>query len=221
MRRIRPILLVVLALLVVSPSASAAEGCGFDLINDWKDTGVIEGTYAPECYAEAFENLPEEAETYSDIVEALEAAQARDAYLGPKGAAPGGASTPGSTGGGTAGGGTSGGGSGGVSGTGGDTPVDSGSGDGDLGALPGAGDPPAGGAPEPADNGAESATAAPAATPAGNDDRGFFSDVILGVGPDEADEVPLPVIVLAVLGALLLAIGAAGLVVQRRSRDLL
>jgi hypothetical protein len=216
MRRIRSFIVAVVALLVLAPSALAAEGCGVDLINDWKDTGVIEGTYAPECYAEAFENLPEEAETYSDIVEALEAAQARDAYLGPKGAAPGGASTPG-----TAGGGTSGGGSGGVSGTGGDTPVDSGSGDGDLGALPGAGDPPAGGAPEPADNGAESATAAPAATPAGNDDRGFFSDVILGVGPDEADEVPLPVIVLAVLGALLLAIGAAGLVVQRRSRDLL
>jgi hypothetical protein len=54
-------------------------------------------------------------------------------------------------------------------------------------------------------------SAAPGSSMGGGDDGGVISDV-LNLGPSAADDVPLPLLVLALLALLLMGAGAAGLV---------
>jgi hypothetical protein len=79
--------------------AQAAPRCGDAVISDWTD-GRIDGRYAPRCYGEAIESLPEDMNAYStaadDIALALGARirelrarqSARDDGAASPGAAP-------------------------------------------------------------------------------------------------------------------------------------
>ena len=68
-------LLVMLAL--ATPSAASAQGgpCWRQVVDDWWDNGRVDGVYAPECYRQALDRLPEDMEAYSsapdDISRAL------------------------------------------------------------------------------------------------------------------------------------------------------
>ena len=50
--------------------------------------------------------------------------------------------------------------------------------------------------------------------PSGGSNGGFFGD-LLGVGSGDSGSIPLPLLILAVLAGLLMAAGAAGLLVRR------
>jgi hypothetical protein len=69
---------VLCALALVSPAGATppAQPCGEDVIADWTD-GRIDGVYAPRCYGEALESLPEDMRAYTtaadDISQALRA----------------------------------------------------------------------------------------------------------------------------------------------------
>jgi hypothetical protein len=64
-----------LALLAAVPAQSAPP-CGDAVVSDWTD-GRIDGRYAPRCYGDALEALPEDVRAYStaedDIAVALRA----------------------------------------------------------------------------------------------------------------------------------------------------
>lgn len=76
MKAFAPIaLLVSLALLAATP-AHATPPCGDAVVSDWAD-GHIDGRYAPRCYGDALDDLPEDVRAYStatdDIAQALRA----------------------------------------------------------------------------------------------------------------------------------------------------
>jgi hypothetical protein len=54
-------------------SARAAEPCGSAVFDDWLD-GRIEHAYAPRCYQQALDGLPEDVRTYSTAREDIERA---------------------------------------------------------------------------------------------------------------------------------------------------
>jgi hypothetical protein len=56
-----------LAFLAVAP-AQASPTCGEAVVTDWSD-GRIDGRYAPRCYGEAIESLPEDVRAYSTAVD--------------------------------------------------------------------------------------------------------------------------------------------------------
>lgn len=66
------ILAALLAAGVLSP-ARAAQRCGSAVFDDWLD-GRIEQVYAPRCYREALDGLPEDVRTYSTAREDIERA---------------------------------------------------------------------------------------------------------------------------------------------------
>ena len=75
MRALTTILVLVgVALLAASPAQAAP--CGDAVVRDWAD-GAITGRYAPSCYGDALEALPEDVRAYStaeeDIATALRA----------------------------------------------------------------------------------------------------------------------------------------------------
>ena len=49
-------------------------------------------------------------------------------------------------------------------------------------------------------------------------DKGFMKRFLVAVGPKNADEVPVPLLVLGAIATLLMAAGAAGMVARRSSR---
>lgn len=59
--------LVGLALAAVAP-AHAAQSCADAVVSDWSD-GRIDKRYAPHCYGEAIEALPEDVRAYSTAEE--------------------------------------------------------------------------------------------------------------------------------------------------------
>jgi hypothetical protein len=68
------IALLALAAVLVPAATAASRPCGDRVLDDWYD-GRIDGVYAPECYAQALEALPEDVRAYStaeeDINQAL------------------------------------------------------------------------------------------------------------------------------------------------------
>jgi hypothetical protein len=68
-------LLVSFALLTAAPAQSTPP-CGDAVVSDWGD-GHIDGRYAPRCYGDALDALPEDVRAYStatdDISQALRA----------------------------------------------------------------------------------------------------------------------------------------------------
>lgn len=199
--------LVVAVLAAAAPAtAPAAAPCWKQLLNDWYD-GHIDRTYKSGCYREALKHLPTDVEVYSsarsDIQRALAAAvtkakkehkSVQDIDITPTRG--GGSSGGGSSGSGGGGGGSSGGGGG----SGGTTTTATSGG---------------GGTPTPP---ATTTTTEPEPTSTvGNgrkSDNGPVGTALGKVGHD-ADSVPLPLIILGVLALLLIAGGAAGMIVRR------
>ena len=57
-----------------------------------------------------------------------------------------------------------------------------------------------------------------AAAPGGSTDGGVVGQALNGIGPKQADQVPMPVIILGVLFLVLILAGIGGVIAQRRSR---
>lgn len=187
-----------------APAAAKQAPCWKTLINDWYD-GRIDGTYAIPCYRQALKHLPTDVQTYSsardDIRQALQQRilQGKNATKGGGGAKGGGGTSgpSGTTGPTKGGGGTSG--PAGTTGPSGTTEPGGTTGPGKSGGTGGTGTKPGG----------------------RNRDGGVAGDIIRGVGPDKADSVPLPLIILGAIALLLMAAGAAGFVARRmRTRRL-
>lgn len=197
---------------LAGPSAAAAP-CWKELINDWLD-GRIDHVYPVRCYREALRHLPTDIEQYSsardDINRALAAriaggpptgGQAGDtapppAAGGGKRSRPGQASGKGDTAPGRA--------QGGASTTGGGRAPGNDTGAGPAAGRPGSGRPGSG---TPAQGGV---------APGRNPERGGpVGGVIREVGPDSADEVPIPLLVLGSLAVLLVLLGSAGFLARR------
>ena len=70
-------LFALLVLVVVAPGAAAA-GCGGKVIEDWQDNGTIDVTFEARCYAEALRLEPADARQYSDFRAAVQRAIVRD-----------------------------------------------------------------------------------------------------------------------------------------------
>ncbi len=174
---------------LAGPSAAAAP-CWKELLNDWLD-GRIDKVYPVRCYRDALRHLPTDIEQYSsardDINRALAARIAGGA--GPSGSSSG-SSGPGRDGGSP---GTSGGGPPGP--TSGGTP----------GRTPGKGGSAGAGK-------ASSGDIAPGRDPSRG---GPVGGVIRQTGPDSADAVPIPLLVLGSLAVLLVLLGSAGFLARR------
>lgn len=76
----RAFIAAVFCALAVAPSAVAtppAQPCGEDVIADWSADGGVDRSYAPRCYGEALDSLPEDMRAYTtaadDISQALHA----------------------------------------------------------------------------------------------------------------------------------------------------
>jgi hypothetical protein len=80
-----------------SAALQPTKGCDVKVINDWADDGVINGTYANQCYTQAIQrlNLYPDLQGYSDAPDDIRAAQlaARRHDSGPGGPT-GGSSAP-------------------------------------------------------------------------------------------------------------------------------
>jgi len=210
------VLVALVALLVVTQSAAA--DCGKGILDDWTDNNVVDRSYPTGCYRLAFPQIPEDAEQYSSIVADIQRAERRDRTREQAGE-PADVPPP--------------------------TPEqfeERGlSPDPPAPAAPAAPDPAPAGSSDPAATptvtGAEAApgtgptsggaggggAAAGGTTDEGTDGRaaagtGIFGELIGAGGTDTADEVPTAVKVLGGAAGLLLAVGGAGLVAQRRSQ---
>lgn len=80
MRRLSIVALVAVILLAIAAPAQA--GCGDAIRDEFLQTGAVAGTYAPECYQDALENLPADVREYTDAEDVIRAAMARDAGTG-------------------------------------------------------------------------------------------------------------------------------------------
>ena len=76
--------------LAAATASAAGSGCGRAVLADWMD-GRIEGSYAPHCYGDAIDALPEDVRAYTtaegDIARALQA-RMRAVRPEPRSAAP-------------------------------------------------------------------------------------------------------------------------------------
>jgi hypothetical protein len=197
MLRTRALLFFALSLataLAVLPAPSAATApCWKRLINDWFD-GRIDKVYPVSCYREALKHLPPDLEIYAsardDITRALAAVVAAQGRP-PGSASPGSASGKG--------------GAARAGGTSRDAGQPSGSGrrNGTGRQAGGQGQPPAG-------------AGAPAGIPGRDTGKGGpLGQAIKDVGPDSADSVPIPLIVLGSLALLLLLLATLGFLARR------
>lgn len=201
------LLVLVGAAPAVARSSSAAP-CWKQLINDWYD-GRIDKTYPIPCYQDALRHLPEDVQTYSsardDINRALQAVIQSKRHPGGSTASTGGGQASGPSGGGKSSG-TSGGGKTSGPSSGGKTPGPSGAGKGSGGSGTGK-------------QGGGQRGRAKSSTPTvgGGEPRsgGPLNTAIKNLGPDNADSVPVPLLVLGGIALLLLAAGAAGFTVRR------
>ena len=198
---LRATLLLALVAAAAPSAAPAAAPCWKQLLNDWYD-GHIDKTYNAGCYREALKHLPTDVEVYSsarsDIQRALAAAVAtakkqhkrvKDIPIAPSGSGgSGGATTTTAV---SGGGGT----------TGGATTTTGGAGGGGGGAAT-------------TDGGTATEPVSTEGTGRKSNDNGPVGSALDKAGSD-ADSVPLPLIILGVLALLLIAGGAAGMLVRR------
>src|SRR4051794_14491905 len=195
---LRATLLLAVVAGTAAPTAPAAAPCWKQLLNDWYD-GHIDKTYNAGCYREALKHLPTDVEVYSsarsDIQRALATAVAtakaqhkrvKDISITPTGNGGGTTTTAAPSGGGNTGGGA--------------TTTTAGAGGGGGGATTDAGT-----ATEPVStegSGRKSNDGGPVGS-------------ALGKAGSDADSIPLPLIILGALALLLIAGGAAGMIVRR------
>ena len=212
------------ALLTAAPAA--AESCGQKVVDDWWAHGTVRGTYPVDCYRDALNLLPDDASTYSsapdEIRRALAVAVKRQRETPPPPAAvanppppPPAPTATSHDGGGSGGSGGTAQGSGGSTEKSGGTTASSGSGSGQTT------DPAStsekeqttteasGGGPITTDSSGGSGGGS------GNSGGGSAQGVLDKIGPDSADGLPLPLLIVAGLALLLLAAGSAGLITRR------
>ena len=194
--RLALVALVALATLAGAGKADAAP-CWKVLINDWFPDARIDKTYPPACFREAIKHLPRDVKDYASAEEDINRALQQQLLRKTRTRARGETRTlPPDT---RGGGGTTG--SAGVPATGGGTTGGSG-----TGATTGRRPQPPTTTAEPPDR--TETTVPPSA---GNDD----DDLLGQIGPDNADAVPLPLLILAGIALLLLAAAAVSLVARR------
>jgi hypothetical protein len=79
-RLLRLITLTCVLALVVAPSAAWASGA--DVIRDCTDDGQINGTYGPQDYQQALDNLPSDVDEYTDCRQTIASASHRSSSGG-------------------------------------------------------------------------------------------------------------------------------------------
>jgi hypothetical protein len=209
------------ALLTAAPAA--AESCGQKVVDDWWAHGTVKGTYPVDCYRDALKLLPDDASTYSsapdEIRRALAVAVQRQRQTPPPPAAvanpPPSPPAPAAT---SDDGGGSGGSGSGAEGSGGSTEK---SGSGGNGSRQTTG--PSSSSSEKEQTTTEASGGGPITTDSGggsgggsgNSGGGSAQGVLDKIGPDSADGLPLPLLIVAGLALLLLAAGSAGLITRR------
>ena len=57
---------------VASAPAQAAKPCWERVLDEWSDTGVIEGDYSASCIAAARRHVPEDIRAYTDVMDKLD-----------------------------------------------------------------------------------------------------------------------------------------------------
>ena len=217
MRRLLVLLTASCGLLVGAQSASAA-GC--DVLNDFNDNGVLNGTYSVSCLRSAINDVQGDASTYTEIIPVIQAkiyaakraedlAKQTQSSTGPDNRTNSGARPARST----------------------TAPKDptkpgtkarnTGAKDRNTGAKDRTTTTKAGSGTtsvQATDSSSGSTTDSPddaLATPPTTTDKGLHA-AIDGLGPKKATDVPTPVVVLGTLALGLIAVGSAGLVVRRR-----
>jgi hypothetical protein len=202
---VRATLLLALVAGTAPSTAPAAAPCWKQLLNDWYD-GHIDKTYNAGCYRDALKHLPTDVEVYSsarsDIQRALATAVAtakaqhkrvKDISITPTGNNGGGngggttTTTAAPTGGGNTGGGA--------------TTTTAGAGGG-------------GGGGPTTDPGTATEPVSTEGSGRKSNDGGPVGSALDKAGSD-ADSIPLPLIILGALALLLIAGGAAGMIVRR------
>ena len=185
----------ILALLVASP-AQAAKSCGQKVVDDWYGNSVVDGVYPLHCYRDALKLLPDDAQTYSsapeDIRRALNTAIREQQQTPPPPASPSPSASPPPP----------------------SPPATTGSGDDQQTTTSetlGAG---------PVSNGGDGTGSGgssddPSGGTGGDTSSGIARYVLDKIGPESADALPLPVLIIGGLALLLLAAGSAGLVARR------
>ena len=170
---------------LLAGTAAAKDPCWKTLIDDWYD-GRIDNVYPVACYRAALENMPEDVAQYSSLGDDIN--RALQAAIVAQGSNGGGSSN------------------GSGSNTGGSGSTDNPSGDGGT-ATPKPSNSTFHGGPTSERSGA---------LVAGRDGAGGpVPSAIDAIGPDSADSVPIPLIVLGGLSILLLTLGAAGFAARR------
>jgi hypothetical protein len=181
----------ILLLLLASP-AQAAKSCGQKVVDDWYENSVVDGVYPLHCYRDALKLLPDDAQTYSsapdDIRRALNAA-IREQQSSPAPPADDPSASPA---------------------TGGET-----GGKADGGDQQTTTSEVLGGGPVSSDGGGTGSGGTPSSGSGGDTSSGIARDVLDKIGPESADALPLPVLIVGGLALLLLAAGSAGLVARR------
>jgi hypothetical protein len=196
-RRPIQILLLVLAAaataVAVAGPASAKTPCWQTLIDDWYD-GRIDSVYPVACYREALAHMPEDVAQYSsledDINRALAAVIASGKSGGGSGSNGGGGTTDPTNDPDTSGS------------TGGTTDTTTSTGSTTKSTFHGGPKADRKGAVVVASGGRDTGS-------------GPIPNAINSLGPDSADSVPVPLIVLGALSLLLLALGSAGVVARK------
>jgi hypothetical protein len=213
-----------IALLTAAPAA--AESCGQKVVDDWWAHGTVRGTYPVDCYRDALRLLPDDASTYSsapdEIRRALAVAVQRQRQTPPPPAAvanppppPSAATATTDDGGGSGGSGGTAQGSGGSTEKSGGTTASSGSGSRQTTGPASTSEKEqttteaSGGGPITTDSSGGSGGGS------GNSGGGSAQGVLDKIGPDSADGLPLPLLIVAGLALLLLAAGSAGLITRR------
>jgi len=189
MRRLRTTLVAVFGLLAMAVPAYA--DCGKTIIDDYFADGSVDGHYSQACYQRAIAEFPQDAVGYSNGLDAIQAAQARD-KLGTT-TQPSGDSNPART-------------------------TDNGT---QTAPQTTTAKPRRTQRLKPKPTTTAGATTTGAAVPPpGTTDggNGPVGEAISAIGPKHADQVPVPVIVLGVFAILLIGAGGGGLFLQRRQR---
>ena len=222
--------LAALAALVAPPAASQGRvPCWEQVINDWWDNSVVDNVYPIRCYREALAQLPEDMEAYSSAPEDIRRAM-RDAVRSQQGlTSPGGgpdsgvedrgdvemtdASSRGDPG------------------RGGPRGSDPGDGFNDAGRFDDEGGGFGGGSGG-FGGGSDGGGTGPPGAPGSTDDLrgdergdergdqrdargGFFREALDTIAPGEPSSFPLPLLILAAIALLLLALGTGGVLARR------
>jgi hypothetical protein len=214
------------AVVLLTAAPAAAKSCGQKVVDDWWAHGTVKGSYPIDCYRDALNLLPDDASTYSSAPDEIRRALAvavkkerqppppppQDENPPPPPPAAGNQPPPPAPSNGTGNGSGSGGGkhAGGASQSGQNQQTTTEAATQSTTEAAGqATTEAAGGGPIATDPGSGSGGGS------GSSGGGSAQGVLDKIGPDSADGLPLPLLIVAGLAILLLAAGSAGLIARR------